>query len=107
MSDTQVLIAGGGPVGLAAAVELGQRGIECVVIGGHALRPNFGMVFHAPELLERTVHGPAVQYWILNRVAPALMGPIDLNGTWCADRMPDDTGRVIDQVRGADPTGGE
>lgn len=29
---TQVLIAGGGPVGLATAVELGRRGIDCVVI---------------------------------------------------------------------------
>lgn len=29
---TQLLISGGGPVGLAAAVELGRRGIECVVI---------------------------------------------------------------------------
>jgi 2-polyprenyl-6-methoxyphenol hydroxylase-like FAD-dependent oxidoreductase len=28
----QVLIAGGGPVGLAAAVELGRRGIECLVV---------------------------------------------------------------------------
>jgi 2-polyprenyl-6-methoxyphenol hydroxylase-like FAD-dependent oxidoreductase len=32
MSDTPVLIAGGGPVGLALAVELGLRGIECVVV---------------------------------------------------------------------------
>jgi len=31
-SSTQVLIAGGGPVGLAAAVELARRGIECLVI---------------------------------------------------------------------------
>ena len=30
--DTQVLIAGGGPVGLGLAVELGQRGIPCLVI---------------------------------------------------------------------------
>lgn len=29
---TQVLIAGGGPVGLATAVELGRRGIRCVVV---------------------------------------------------------------------------
>ncbi|MEU6844717.1 FAD-dependent monooxygenase [Streptomyces sp. NPDC046716] len=29
---TQVLIAGGGPVGLATAVELGRRGVECVVV---------------------------------------------------------------------------
>jgi 2-polyprenyl-6-methoxyphenol hydroxylase-like FAD-dependent oxidoreductase len=51
-------------------------------VGEHALRPNFGMVFHAPDLLQRTAHGPAVQYWILNRIAPSLMGPIDLHGTW-------------------------
>jgi 2-polyprenyl-6-methoxyphenol hydroxylase-like FAD-dependent oxidoreductase len=51
-------------------------------VGEHALRPNFGMVFRAPELLERTAHGPAVQYWVLNRIAPSLMGPIDLHGTW-------------------------
>jgi 2-polyprenyl-6-methoxyphenol hydroxylase-like FAD-dependent oxidoreductase len=31
-ASTRVLIAGGGPVGLAAAVELGRRGIECLVI---------------------------------------------------------------------------
>ena len=30
--DTPVLIAGGGPVGLALAVELGLRGVECVVV---------------------------------------------------------------------------
>jgi 2-polyprenyl-6-methoxyphenol hydroxylase-like FAD-dependent oxidoreductase len=31
-SSTQVVIAGGGPVGLAAAVELGRRGISCTVV---------------------------------------------------------------------------
>src|ERR1700678_2450745 len=30
--DTPVRIAGGGPVGLALAVELGLRGIECLVV---------------------------------------------------------------------------
>jgi 4-hydroxyisophthalate hydroxylase len=30
--DTQVLIVGGGPVGLGLAVELGQRGIGCIVV---------------------------------------------------------------------------
>jgi 2-polyprenyl-6-methoxyphenol hydroxylase-like FAD-dependent oxidoreductase len=30
--STQVVVAGGGPVGLAAAIELGRRGIRCVVI---------------------------------------------------------------------------
>jgi 2-polyprenyl-6-methoxyphenol hydroxylase-like FAD-dependent oxidoreductase len=31
-SDTQVLIVGGGPVGLGLAVELGQRGINCILV---------------------------------------------------------------------------
>lgn len=30
--STQVIVAGGGPVGLAAAIELGRRGIRCLVI---------------------------------------------------------------------------
>ncbi len=30
--STQVVVAGGGPVGLAAAVELGRRGISCLVV---------------------------------------------------------------------------
>jgi len=31
-ASTSVLIAGGGPVGLSAAVELGKRGVDCVVL---------------------------------------------------------------------------
>ncbi|HEY1488920.1 MAG TPA: FAD-dependent monooxygenase [Micromonosporaceae bacterium] len=50
--------------------------------GGQALRPNFGMVFRAPELSGRVRHGPAVQYWVINAQAPALLGPIDPVETW-------------------------
>lgn len=32
MSDTQVLIVGAGPVGLTLAVDLGQRGIRCILV---------------------------------------------------------------------------
>ncbi|NUP03971.1 MAG: hypothetical protein HOW71_20370 [Nonomuraea sp.] len=52
--------------------------------GGEALRPNFGMVFDCPELWDHVKHGPAVQYWIINAAAPALVGPIDRTGTWWA-----------------------
>ena len=50
--------------------------------GEHALRPNFGMVFSAPQLWAHVGHGPAVHYWVVNAAAPALMGPLDRTGTW-------------------------
>ena len=50
--------------------------------GEHALRPNFGMVFHAPSLWPQVRHGPAVQFWTVNDRTPAVMGPIDRDGTW-------------------------
>ena len=56
--------------------------IGAAYTGEHALRPNFGMVFRAPDLWRHVRHGPAVHYWIINPAAPALMGPIDLDGTW-------------------------
>lgn len=33
--QTEVLIAGGGPVGMGLAIELGQRGVRCVVVERH------------------------------------------------------------------------
>ncbi|MFF1273073.1 FAD-dependent monooxygenase [Streptomyces marokkonensis] len=53
-------------------------------LGGEALRPNFGMVFESPGLREHVRHGPAVQYWVVNPAAPALVGPLDRTNTWWA-----------------------
>ena len=76
-------------------------------VGEHALRPNYGMVFHAPELWDRVRHGPAVQYWTVNPDAPALLGPLDRVGTWwiIAFGVDRDTGereqhRIIDAAAG-------
>jgi 2-polyprenyl-6-methoxyphenol hydroxylase-like FAD-dependent oxidoreductase len=59
-------------------------------------RPNFNMVFRAPELA--THLGPSVQYWVVGG-GPAgisgLLGPLDLAGTWWAG------------VPGVDPEYGE
>ena len=67
-------------VGCDGARSVVRAAIGSDYVGEHALRPNLGMVFRAPALLDRVRHGPAVQYWIVNRSAPALMGPIDLTG---------------------------
>jgi 2-polyprenyl-6-methoxyphenol hydroxylase-like FAD-dependent oxidoreductase len=34
--DTEVVIVGGGPVGMGLAIELGQRGVRCLVVERHA-----------------------------------------------------------------------
>jgi hypothetical protein len=69
------------------------------------------MVFTAPDLWRHVRHGPAVHYWIINPAAPALMGPIDLDGTWwlIAFGVDAETGtreavRLIDAATGA-PSG--
>ena len=59
-----------------------REAIGADYVGERALRPNYGMVFRAPDLLARCALEPAVQYWVVNRLTPALMGPIDLHGTW-------------------------
>ncbi|MBN9624153.1 MAG: FAD-dependent monooxygenase, partial [Actinobacteria bacterium] len=50
-----------------------RAAIGSVYEGGQALRPNFGMLFRAPGLWERVAHGPAVQYWVVNQAAPAVI----------------------------------
>lgn len=76
-------------------------------VGGDALRPNFGMVFESPDLWEHVRHGPAVQYWVVNPAAPALVGPLDRTNTWWAiafgvDRAAGEreTQHIIDAVAG-------
>lgn len=48
----QVIIVGGGPVGMALAVELGQRGIACVVVERHL---EVGVIPKGQNLTQRTL----------------------------------------------------
>lgn len=74
--ECQFLIGADGPRSVVReAIGAEYRGVR-------GLRPNFGMVFEAPGLWPVVRHGAAVQYWIVNDGAPALMGPIDRSGTW-------------------------
>ena len=77
---------------IKASYVLGCDGARSVVrasIGAHYegtsdLRPNFGLVFRAPGLAERQLHGPAVHYWVLNPACPGLLGRMDLEDRWWA-----------------------
>ncbi|RKP44461.1 FAD-dependent oxidoreductase [Pararobbsia silviterrae] len=57
-----------------------QLGIP--MIGDGALSKHRTLIFRAPELAERHAHGPAVAYWIVNRDAPSVLGPMDEGGRW-------------------------
>lgn len=91
-AGVQVTVAdqAGRPVVVSAAYLIGADGPKSMVrerigsayLGEHALRPNFGMVFRAAGLWPHVRHGPAVHYWVVNPAAPALLGPIDTDGTW-------------------------
>ncbi len=48
---------------------------------GAALR-NYSVVFRAPDLAAKQVHGPAIMYWLVNGEVPALLGPMDQHGLW-------------------------
>jgi 2-polyprenyl-6-methoxyphenol hydroxylase-like FAD-dependent oxidoreductase len=109
----------GGSAVVAAEYLVGCDGPRSVVrdrigaayTGETALRPNFGLVFTAPDLWRHVRHGPAVHYWIINPDAPALMGPIDPDGTWWfiafgvdAETGERDAVRLIDAAAGV-PSG--
>ena len=48
----QVVIVGGGPVGMALAVELGQRNVDCVVVERHL---EVGRIPKGQNLTQRTL----------------------------------------------------
>ena len=71
-------------IGCDGARSVVRGAIGARYIGTSDLRPNFGMVFRAPGLAERHLHGPAVQYWVLNPACPGVMGRMDLEDRWWA-----------------------
>jgi 2-polyprenyl-6-methoxyphenol hydroxylase-like FAD-dependent oxidoreductase len=77
-TGTQVLIAGGGPVGLATAVELGQRGIKCVVI-----EPRVGVSRARPRC--KTVNVRTMEHLRRWGIADRLRAAAPLSPTWSQD----------------------
>jgi 2-polyprenyl-6-methoxyphenol hydroxylase-like FAD-dependent oxidoreductase len=103
----RMAVAGSYLIGCDGPRSTVRERIGAAYAGEHALRPNFGMVFRAPGLWTHVRHGPAVHYWIINRDAPALVGPLDPADTWwiIAFGVDQDTGereagRIIDAAAG-------
>jgi 2-polyprenyl-6-methoxyphenol hydroxylase-like FAD-dependent oxidoreductase len=83
-SGADHIVAADYALGCDGARSAVRDAIGCRYVGEVALRPNFGIVFRAPELWDRVRHGPCVHYWVVNGESPGLMGPLDLDGTWWA-----------------------
>ena len=69
-------------IGADGAAGVTRDAIGARYLGRSDPRPNFNMVFRAPDL--DTDLGPAVQYWVLDAPSPGVIGRLDLSGTWWA-----------------------
>jgi 2-polyprenyl-6-methoxyphenol hydroxylase-like FAD-dependent oxidoreductase len=65
--------------------------IGATMIGEGAFSRNFSIIFRAPDLPARQVHGPAIMYWMLNEEMPSVLGPMDEEGLWTfmVTKLPD------------------
>ena len=43
---------------------------------------NYSIIFRAPDLARRHLHGQAIMYWLVNPDVSALLGPMDMDGLW-------------------------
>ncbi|WP_326837546.1 FAD-dependent monooxygenase [Amycolatopsis rhabdoformis] len=77
--------------------EIGAR-----FVGHSDPRPNFNVVFSAPDLDPELP--PAVQYWVVGGPHPGLIGRLDLRGTWWA--IFPGTGQEFGEAHSAELIGG-
>ena len=56
--------------------------IGAAMVGDQAYSRNYSIIFKAPDLDARQVHGPAIMYWMINEEVPSLLGPMDEDGLW-------------------------
>jgi 2-polyprenyl-6-methoxyphenol hydroxylase-like FAD-dependent oxidoreductase len=58
------------------AIGAAMHGDERAVFG------NYSVIFRAPDLARRHLHGRAIMYWLVNPDVSALLGPMDMQGLW-------------------------
>jgi 2-polyprenyl-6-methoxyphenol hydroxylase-like FAD-dependent oxidoreductase len=50
--------------------------------GEHAYALNYNLILRIPEFLHTVPERRAIMYWLINKEAPAVMGPMDRDGRW-------------------------
>ena len=69
-------------VGADGARSTVREAIGASMVGEGAFSRNFSVIFRAPDLAARNVHGPAIMYWMVNEEVPSVLGPMDEHGLW-------------------------
>jgi 2-polyprenyl-6-methoxyphenol hydroxylase-like FAD-dependent oxidoreductase len=79
-------------IGADGARSAVRDGIGAAMIGDQAYSRNYSIIFKAPDLDARQIHGPAIMYWMVNEEVPSLLGPMDEDGLWffMATKLADD-----------------
>jgi 2-polyprenyl-6-methoxyphenol hydroxylase-like FAD-dependent oxidoreductase len=78
-------------IGADGARSAVRDAIGSTMTGEGAFSRNFSIIFRAPELSARQIHGPAIMYWMLNEDMPSVLGPMDEEGLWTfmVTKLPD------------------
>jgi 2-polyprenyl-6-methoxyphenol hydroxylase-like FAD-dependent oxidoreductase len=69
-------------IGADGARSVVRDAIGARMTGDGAFSRNYSVIFRAPDLAGRSVHEPAIMYWMINEDVPSLLGPMDEAGLW-------------------------
>ena len=80
-------------IGADGARSAVRDAIGATMVGDQAYSRNYSIIFKAPDLDARQIHGPAIMYWMINEDVPSLLGPMDEDGLWffMATKLADET----------------
>jgi 2-polyprenyl-6-methoxyphenol hydroxylase-like FAD-dependent oxidoreductase len=87
-------------VGADGARSTVREAIGASMVGEGAFSRNFSVIFRAPDLAARNVHGPAIMYWMVNEEVPSVLGPMDEHGLWTfiVTKLDDATPTALDAI---------
>lgn len=81
-TDRVTMVQSSYVVGADGARSKVRDAIGVTMMGEGAFSRNFSIIFRAPDLASRHIHGPAIMYWMVNEEVPSLLGPMDEDGLW-------------------------